>query len=262
MVFILDPSGIICLIATYGALIYADYVVIQWIIITAMPLSIWAPFHVVLFHAIVLLVFLSHSKAVFTDPGIVPLPSNRPFSEIPSGEVHGSEWTVCSRCKTHRPPRAHHCSTCQRCIRRMDHHCPWINNCVGEGNQKYFLQFLFYVAVLSFYSVALVLGSWVSPCTECNQIVKQTQWMHTLILMLESAFFGLFVSFILMDQLHAILYDETAVEAIQHRGSYRPNLPKYQLLSEVFGPGHPISWLLPCAKLKHSERHKPCVEDV
>ncbi|KAH8378380.1 hypothetical protein KR093_011084 [Drosophila rubida] len=267
MVFIRDPCGIACLIVTYGAVIYADYVVMRWIILTTMPVSIWAPFHVVLFNTVVFLLGMSHLKAVFSDPGIVPLPANRlDFSDLHTtnngnkngnGNGHGSEWTVCTRCETYRPPRAHHCRICKRCIRRMDHHCPWINNCVGERNQKYFLQFLVYVGILSLYSVALILGSWISPCTECNQnvIESQLRMIHSVILLLESALFGLFVTAIMVDQLHAILYDETAVEAIQQKGAYRPNRRKYQLLADVFGRGHPALWLLPCASLNHASRY-------
>lgn len=50
----------------------------------------------------------------------------------------------CDKCYVVRTPRVHHCSVCKGCIMKMDHHCPWINNCVGQFNQKFFLQFCYY----------------------------------------------------------------------------------------------------------------------
>jgi len=35
-------------------------------------------------------------------------------------------WTVCSKCEAVKPPGAHHCRICGRCIKKMDHHCPWL----------------------------------------------------------------------------------------------------------------------------------------
>lgn len=40
----------------------------------------------------------------------------------------------CEPCGMVKPARSHHCSICQRCVYLMDHHCPWINNCVGMEN--------------------------------------------------------------------------------------------------------------------------------
>jgi hypothetical protein len=50
----------------------------------------------------------------------------------------------CNKCYIVRVPRVHHCSVCKGCIMKMDHHCPWINNCVGQFNQKFFIQFCGY----------------------------------------------------------------------------------------------------------------------
>lgn len=38
--------------------------------------------------------------------------------------------------------RSKHCQTCQHCVRRYDHHCPWIENCVGEKNHRWFVLYL------------------------------------------------------------------------------------------------------------------------
>ncbi|XP_039620282.1 palmitoyltransferase ZDHHC12-B-like isoform X2 [Polypterus senegalus] len=48
----------------------------------------------------------------------------------------------CGYCLLQQPMRAKHCQTCKRCVRRYDHHCPWIENCVGERNHRWFILYL------------------------------------------------------------------------------------------------------------------------
>lgn len=73
---------------------------------------------------------------------------------------HGVEITKCKKCFITRVPGVHHCSICKSCVYSMDHHCPWINNCIGQFNLKFFIQFCFYCFIaciiassISFYYV-------------------------------------------------------------------------------------------------------------
>ena len=59
--------------------------------------------------------------------------------------------TRCKSCYTVRPFDAHHCKVCHFCILEQDHHCPWINNCVGIFNKKYFILFNFYAFISVIY---------------------------------------------------------------------------------------------------------------
>jgi hypothetical protein len=45
-------------------------------------------------------------------------------------------------CETLRPENADHCNFCNRCVQKFDHHCVFINNCLGYRNHKWFLLFL------------------------------------------------------------------------------------------------------------------------
>ncbi|PWN50230.1 hypothetical protein IE53DRAFT_374726 [Violaceomyces palustris] len=46
-----------------------------------------------------------------------------------------------------KPERSHHCRVCKTCVLKYDHHCPWLNQCVGIGNERYFVLFMTWLSI-------------------------------------------------------------------------------------------------------------------
>ena len=123
----------------------------------------------------------------------------------------------CKKCLTVKVPQSHHCSIYKRCVARMDHHCPWVNNCVGFYNQKFFLQFLVYVFLGS--SHALVMIVWQGMLCMDQNCRMFTMWPGNIVLCFISAFlailFGLFVLIMFCDQISCILQNTSTVDKLK-----------------------------------------------
>ncbi|XP_041854880.1 palmitoyltransferase ZDHHC12-A [Melanotaenia boesemani] len=68
----------------------------------------------------------------------------------------------CGYCLLQQPMRAKHCQTCKRCVRRFDHHCPWIENCVGERNHRWFVVYLLVQLLALLWALRIALSG-ISP---------------------------------------------------------------------------------------------------
>ncbi|KAJ8281699.1 hypothetical protein COCON_G00042180 [Conger conger] len=137
----------------------------------AVHLSPAIPVFAVLLFLFVMAMLLRTS---FSDPGVLPraLPDEATFIEmeieaangnVPTGQrppprirnvqINGQivKLKYCYTCKIFRPPRASHCSICDNCVDRFDHHCPWVGNCVGRRNYRYFYLFTLSLSLLTIY---------------------------------------------------------------------------------------------------------------
>jgi len=161
----------------------------------------------------------------------------------------------CTSCSIYKPDRAHHCSRCNQCILRMDHHCPWIANCVGFMNYKYFLLFLVYALTSS---VFVLSTSFVRLIHAFRPVIDVAFFVsHDLMVILASLIcvfmtiaLGIFLTFHLYLTVNAMstieLREKKNIRETRHRflvAHLKFDKGYYGNLVHVLGPIY--TWLLP-----------------
>ncbi|XP_015709633.1 palmitoyltransferase ZDHHC3 isoform X2 [Coturnix japonica] len=250
MWFIRDGCGMVCAIMTWLLVVYADFVVLLVMLVPSRD-YVYSVINGTLFNTLAFLALASHFRAMLTDPGAVPK-GNATKEFIESLQLKpGQVVYKCPKCCSIKPDRAHHCSVCKRCIRKMDHHCPWVNNCVGENNQKYFVLFTMYIALISLHALIMVgfhfLYCFEEDWTKCSSFSPPTTVILLILLCFEALLFLIFTSVMFGTQVHSICTDETGIEQLKKEERRWAKKTKWMNMKAVFGHPFSIAWLSPFA---------------
>ncbi|KAK6173112.1 hypothetical protein SNE40_016631 [Patella caerulea] len=173
----------------------------------------------------------------------------------------------CEKCHCIKPDRCHHCSVCSACVQKMDHHCPWVNNCVGFTNYKFFVQFLGYGLLYCIYIALSTLKYFILFWT--NGAEGGMGRFHILFLFFVAIMFGISLISLFGYHIFLTLHNRSTLE------SFRP--PIFQSgadkdgfslgtkgnFKEVFGDD-PKKWFLPLFSsigdgVSYPTRHPPMV---
>lgn len=140
-------------------------------------------------------VVVNFSLATFMDPGIIPKATADEDKDddfraplYKNIEINGitvrMKW--CVTCQFYRPPRCSHCSICDGCIETFDHHCPWVNNCIGRRNYRYFFLFLVFLCV---HMIAIFSFCIIYILEHRDQLLEKNSIVTLVILIIIAVFF-------------------------------------------------------------------------
>lgn len=230
--FVPDALGIVCASATWALTLSEGALLLSaWLLPAQQPA--YSAVHGSLFHLLASLALASHARTMFTDPGA--LPAGAP----PAPGLAG----CCPLCGAVRPPGAHHCGVCQRCIRRAHHHCPWVNNCVGEDNRKFFVLFTLYTALGALHVMLLLsvpaLRAYARGEWDLRTPVRLRASLLFLFMVALNGF--LFAGLMFTIQMHSILTDPQSQPGEPGQASAWTNL------KAVLGPRPSPAWISPFA---------------
>jgi len=159
----------------------------------------------------------SHTATMCSDPGAVPMDAH----PLPKDIRAGVPISMCGSCDSFKPYGAHHDRISNRCISRMDHFCPWMNNAIGAKNQKSFILFLIYTDAAALYMTVLLAIHLVDcealHCQEFSQITLNL--VRALVFLL--LFAVLFTTAMICNQVYGLMIGLGTIDRMKNRKGHK-----------------------------------------
>lgn len=164
------------------------------------------------------------------------------------GRTYKQGIRTCEKCNLLKPDRAHHCSVCDTCILKMDHHCPWVNNCVCFSNYKFFVLFLGYSFSTCLWSAVISFPYFIRFWK--NDLGTSYSKLHILFLFFVSIMFAVSLASLFFYHLYLTMKNRSTLEAFRTPiFRYGPDKKAYDLgksqnFKQIFGE-KALLWFLP-----------------
>ncbi|KAI9098511.1 hypothetical protein K1719_025136 [Acacia pycnantha] len=261
LLLIIVPATIFCVfVAWHLRHEFSSYNAGYAILVMTILFTIW----------VLVILFLTSSR----DPGIIPRNSNPPEEEFrydsPVSDVGGRQTPslqfprfkevmvnglpvkvkYCDTCMLYRPPRCSHCSICNNCIERFDHHCPWVGQCIGLRNYRYFFLFVSSATILCIYifSISAFYIKVLMDHADDGTVWKAMKESPASVILMAYCFIALwFVGGLTGFHLYLICTNQTTYENFRYKSDNRVNVHNRGCLNnlmEVF-----------CTKVKPSRNN-------
>ena len=239
-----QSDGVICAGFVWSSVIYTAVVTIY--IVSEGDVAVA---NAVVVLTLIFMAMWSHFVTMTGDPGVVPYGA-RPLITLESSE-NSPAINMCGYCDNYKPPGSHHDKkSINRCISRMDHYCPWMNNVIGAKNQKNFFLFLIYLNLATIYMYIIVALHMVD-CGEydCFNGVSLTLVRVVIFLLL----FGmLFTLSMMLSQAYGLSIGMGTVDRMQNPHKEEDGGLEPVPWGHVFGTYWP-AWFLPIEPVFHDD---------
>ncbi|CAN6805293.1 unnamed protein product, partial [Brassica oleracea] len=137
----------------------------------------------------------------------------------------------CDTCLLYRPPRASHCSICNNCVQRFDHHCPWVGQCIARRNYPFFICFISTSTLLCLY---VFVFSWINLIRQPGKLWRTMSHDIVSVILIVYTFVAVwFVGGLTIFHFYLMSTNQTTYENFRYRYDKKENPYKRGLLKNV-----------------------------